>query len=139
MTAAENIIPAARAALGTPFQHQGRQIGRALDCAGLVVHVADVNGLHYVDRLDYGRSPANGQLEAALDSQPCLRRMFGDPQPGDVLLMRFAREPQHLGICTGETLIHAWQIVGTVCEHRLTETWRRRIVRVYRFVEVAHV
>ena len=131
------IITAARAALGTPFAHQGRMPGVALDCAGLVVSVAAALGLPYLDSPGYGRSPANGLLEAALDSQPCLVRV-ATPEPGDILLMRFQGEPQHLGIFTGETMIHAWQVVGSVCEHRMTEAWLRRVVRVYRFVEVAN-
>ena len=39
MTSAD-IIAIARACLGTPFRHQGRIPGVALDCAGLVVAVA---------------------------------------------------------------------------------------------------
>ena len=57
--------------------------------------------------------------------------------PGDLLLMRFAGEPQHLAVFTGETIIHAYQATGRVVEHSLDDKWRRRIVRVYRFVGVA--
>ncbi|MBK8745664.1 MAG: peptidase P60, partial [Propionivibrio sp.] len=42
MTAA--ILAAARACIGTPFVHQGRIPGLALDCAGLVVAVAQAIG-----------------------------------------------------------------------------------------------
>lgn len=133
----ERIIAAARAEIGTPFAHQGRTPGIALDCAGLVVAVARAIGLPHNDDTGYGRSPANGLLESALDGQPCLVRV-ATSEPGDVLLMRFQGDPQHLGIYTGETIIHAWQIVDRVCEHRMTAAWRQRVVRVYRFVEVAN-
>lgn len=134
----EVILSAARTMLETPFRHQGRLPGVALDCAGFVAETARLLGLPVADQTDYARNPTGGLLESALDGQPCLVRVTDGPQPGDVLLMRFDGDPQHLGIYTGENLIHAWQVVGKVCEHRLDDAWRRRIVRVYRFVGVAH-
>lgn len=133
---ANQIIATAREQVGTPFRHQGRVPGKALDCAGLVVHVAAALGMDYVDSSSYGRSPANGLLETALDGQPCLVRETRLPQAGDLLLMRFAKEPQHLALCAGDTLIHAWQQAGHVCEHGFTDEWQSRVVRVYSFVGV---
>lgn len=136
MTAAE-IIAAARACVGTPFRHQGRQLGVGIDCAGVAVHVASALGCAVIDQAGYGRQPANGMLEAMLDAQACLQRVTDDAaQPGDVLLMRFTGEPQHLAILAGETMIHAWEATGRCCEHAVDVKWRARIVRVYRFVGV---
>lgn len=133
MTAAE-IIAAARAAIGTPFVHQGRAVGVGLDCAGLVIHVARTIGAEHVDSSGYARHPSQGLLEAALADQPCLERVaLAERQAGDVLLMRFAGDPQHLGIFSGDSVIHSYAKVGQVCEHRLDEAWERRIVQVYRF------
>lgn len=132
------IIAAARACIGTPFRHQGRIPCVALDCAGLVVAVAKDIGADYIDRPNYGRMPSGGLLESVLDDQPCLVRVPNAArQAGDVLLMRFTGEPQHLAICAGETIIHSYQQVGRVCEHRLADVWIARIVRVYRFRGVA--
>lgn len=131
MTANE-IIAAARAALGTPFRHQGRSLKTGMDCAGLIVHVAQTIGADYHDQTGYGRSPSNGLLESALDDQPCLDRV-SDRQPGDVLLMRFRGDPQHLAICAGDTIIHSYSQVGKVCEHRYADVWMARTVDVYRF------
>ena len=50
--------------------------------------------------------------------------------------MRFAADPQHLAIYTGETIIHAYEAVGRCCEHRLSSMWKARIVRLYRFAGV---
>lgn len=130
----EQIVAAARACVGTPFRHLGRVPGKALDCAGLAVSVARELGLAVDDRDAYGRSPANGLLEAMLDAQPCLRRVFRAPQAGDLLLMRFSGDPQHLAVCAGDTIIHAWSTVGKVAEHRFTDIWQARVVRVYEFV-----
>lgn len=132
------IIDVARACIGTPFLHQGRIPGRALDCAGLVVAVAQAIGASYIDQQGYSRVPSRGQLERALDEQPCLERIAAtDRQPGDVLLISFYGDPQHLAIFTGDTIIHSYASVGSVCEHRLSSVWAARIVRAYRFREGA--
>ncbi len=130
----DDILNHARQCLGTPFRHQGRLIAFGLDCAGVVIHVARQIGAGHIDVEGYGRTPANGQLERTLDAQPCLKRVsLANRAAGDVLLMRFASDPQHLAICAGETLIHAYESVGLCCEHRLSSLWAARIVRVYRF------
>ena len=100
MTPAD-IIAAARAAIGTPFRHQGRSVGRALDCAGLVIHVVRTLEIDHQDRTDYPRRPHNNELQAQLDLQDNLEKVSGPPQAGDILLMRFGREPQHLSVFTG--------------------------------------
>lgn len=138
MTGAD-ILAAARACLDTPFRHQGRVPGLALDCAGLIVSVAQALGIDHCDVADYGRLPNNGQLAGVLDAQPALRAVVvADMQPGDILLMRFVKEPQHLAFLGESTLIHSWEGAGKVCEHGIDDIWRRRIVRVYRFAGVAN-
>lgn len=134
---ADDIIAAARSALGTPFRHQGRTLA-GLDCAGLVAHVCITLGVDYVDREGYARRPSNGQIEETLDAQPNIERVTGKPQAGDVLLMRFTGEPQHLAIYADPNIIHSYETVGKVCEHILDGKWARRIVRVYRFKGLSH-
>lgn len=130
----ETLIAAARACLGTPFRHQGRLPGRGLDCVGLVVHAARAAGIELIDTPAYGRSPCRNMLQAALDAQPALVHVT-DRQPGDLLLMRFAGEPQHLALLTADnTIVHAYASIENVCEQRLAQVWAARIVRVYRFV-----
>ena len=127
-----DIVTEARKHLDTPFVHQGRLPGKALDCAGLVVIVARNLGIDLLDTQGYGRNP-NGALEAVIAAQTCVDQVPIDQrQPGDILTMRFAREMQHVAICSGETVIHSYEAVGKVCEHRLDDVWIRRIVRVYR-------
>lgn len=136
---ADDLLAAARQCLGTPFRHQGRLAGVGLDCAGVAIHVAQAVGAEYFDVAGYGRTPADGQLEASLDAQPCLLPLasIDDRAPGDLLLMRFTAEPQHLAICAGQTIIHAYESAGICCEHDLSPMWAARIVRVYRFLEMA--
>lgn len=135
MRLAADIIAAARECLGTPFRHQGRLLGVGLDCAGVAAHVCGRLGFEPVDAVGYARTPAHGLLESTLDRQPFLVHVVdGERQPGDFLLMRFRGEPQHVAVLAEETIIHAYEGVGSCCEHRLDEKWARRIVSVYRFV-----
>jgi cell wall-associated NlpC family hydrolase len=129
---ASAIIEAARECIGTPFVHQGRIVGLALDCAGVAVHVFDRVGCAVDQPAAYSRMPNNAMLEYWADRQPFLARE-AVPQAGDILLMRFTGEPQHVAIFTGENLIHAYEAIGRVVEHRLDDRWRKRIVRAYRF------
>lgn len=128
----DDIIEHARATLGTPYQHQGRINGLALDCIGVAIYVAKQLGMEYIDLPAYGASPHNGLLEEMMDKQPCLQRVY-DMQPGDVLQMRFLIEPQHVAIWTGETIIHCSRDTGRVVECRLDDKTRERITKVYRF------
>lgn len=136
----EDIIAAARVALGTPFCHQGRVVGSKLDCAGLLAHVCQSLGQPVADQDGYGRRPSGGLLEAALDAQPALVRVREKPQAGDFVLMKFEgdKESSHLGIVAGKTLIHAWAVARKVCEHGFDAEWQRRVVRVYRFRELIY-
>lgn len=142
-TLAERIVRAARALLGVPFLHQGRDPAIGLDCVGVAIAAARACGVQVIDRVGYGRMPIgdevwsgpSGGLLGAIDEQPGLRRVRGAPRAGDVLVLRFARLPQHVAICAGETMIHGWESVGRCVEHPLDATWRRRIVAVAEFVD----
>ncbi|HAZ61181.1 MAG TPA: peptidase P60 [Gammaproteobacteria bacterium] len=123
------IITEARRWLGTPFHHQGRCRGVGVDCAGVVIGVARTLGLSGNDVAGYGREPYRGLLMRELDSQ---MQRIDAPEPGAVLLLRFAVEPQHLAICTDqETLIHAYQTAGACVEHRYSDLWRARTLQAY--------
>ena len=131
---ADDIVAAARGCLGTPFAHQGRVVGVGLDCAGVAVHAVRALGVDVLDVTGYGTTPNKGRLEAAMDEQPALERIpnISDRVAGDILLMRFKGEPQHVGICTGSGIVHAYEAVGGCCEHDICAKWAARIVRVYR-------
>ena len=132
----DDLLASARTAIGTPFRHQGRTL-RGMDCVGLLIHACSENGVVPHDVEGYPPLPSKGLLEATFDahveSGMLLRLPVDDLRPGNFLMMRFGREPQHLAICAGDTIIHAYETVGQCCEHRLSSTWEARIVRVYRF------
>lgn len=135
MAVNNKIVEAARSCLNTPFVHQGRVAGAGLDCAGLIVHVAKELGFQYEDVKGYPRLPFRGMLEEVLNSQPCLKKINKSQiSAGDLMLVRFTRAPQHLGIYTGNGyMIHTFEEVGKVVEHRLDSLWLNRLIGVYRF------
>ena len=131
---AADVITAARTYLGVPFRHQGRTPPLALDCAGLFVVVCRDLGLPVDDEQGYARTPYKGLLEQAIARQPFLARVpTHEMREGDVPLLRFAGEPQHIAIHAGDTMIHAYEHSGRVVEHRLADVWRARVVHAYRF------
>ena len=132
------IVAAARACLGTPFRHQGRSPGVALDCAGLAVVALKSAGVDIHAPANYSRTPHDGRLRAMIEIQRGLRFVpRDDMQAGDVLLIKIGNEPSHVGICAGDgNIIHAYEQVGKVVEHRLDAAWQAQIVAVYR-AEVA--
>ena len=87
--------------------------------------------LPYKDMHGYSRTPHDGKLKAMLDLQPSLERIDA-PEPGALLLMKFSSEPTHIAVFTGETIIHAYEQAGKVCEHGLDADWKARIVASYR-------
>lgn len=141
MASPADIIGAARACLRTPWVHQGRMPGVALDCAGLVICVAravgavspdfDVNG--------YARQPDGTLLEV------CDRLMtrISAPELGAVVVAAIADDPQHLGILTdyphgaGFGFIHACTARRMVIEHRYMPTSNFRVRRLYRLPGIA--
>ncbi len=130
------IITAARTWLGTPYRHLGRCKGSGVDCIGLIIGVShEVGYLPDYDITTYSRDPEPDLLQSIL-------AQLLDPidpteaQPGDVLLLRFTRLPQHTAIMTNAGMIHAYAGSGRVVEHSIDAVWQRRILAAYRFPEV---
>lgn len=137
------IDQAARNYLNVKFCHRGRS-HRALDCAGLVWVSYKDCGVELPDFRLYSKEPsAHGSTLTDY-----VRGALGDPvavspvreqslQAGDVVVMRFEREPHHMGILTnypfgGLALIHACGHTGRVVEHRLAKDHVDRITHVFR-------
>jgi len=142
----KDITKFARECIDTPFRHQGRHIGVGMDCVAVAIHVAKRLEVDHSDVKGYSRIPSNGLIEKAFEEQTCITKvdglnLFDDLQEGDILLMRFTGEPQHVAIYSKEfdTIIHGYQDVGKVCEHTLDSIWRKRILMVYRFNKVSSV
>lgn len=135
MAQTNKIIELARECLGTPFVHQGRICGVAMDCAGVLVHVLKGLNLPYNDQKGYPCRPYKGLLEKGLSEQPHLQEiLLSELSAGDVVLFRIETAPRHLGIYTGENVIHAYKDTGRVIEQSF-KPWTSQLKHVYRIVE----
>lgn len=127
------MVAEARKWLGTPYQHQGRLRGVAVDCVGLVIGVA--RGLGLADGWrdqPYRKFPDEAYVRAVLDAH--LEPSGATPAPGDVALLRWRRTANHIAIAgNADTIIHAYYLPSKVVEHRIDEDWCERIVALYRF------
>lgn len=132
----------ARRYLGVPFKHRGRT-RRGLDCAGLPWRCYADLGQILPDLKRYGREPyRNGLMRACVEAlgEPVWQGTsctFDFLQLDDVLLMRFNREPHHMGIVGSDrhrkfSLIHSYGDVGQVVEHGIDELWLSRVCAVFR-------
>jgi NlpC/P60 family putative phage cell wall peptidase len=145
MTTRADVVAEARTWIGTPWQHQAHAKGIGADCAGLIGGVAVALGLVPADWWDtaaaphagYSRQPSGDGLLRVLD-RFMLRISTAAVQPGDVAVMRFRRDPQHLGIVVpyaagGLALVHAMNggAVREVSEHRIDERWYARMMHAY--------
>lgn len=128
----DDFIAEAETWIKTPFVHKGRTKGRAVDCIGLVYCTALAVGLITGELPDYARSPQNTLLEKSLREHPALYEV-SDLKPGDVLLFRFAKWGQHVGIYTGRNLLHSYEPLGGCVEHRYCDKWESRRVATFRF------
>lgn len=110
MTRAD-IIEAARSFVGTPYSHQARLPGVALDCVGVVICLARQFRLVApdFDVTGYQRRADGHTLMHELGAH--LVRV-DSPKPGDVVCVAFDQNPQHVGIVGnyrhgGLSIIHA--------------------------------
>lgn len=139
MVTRADVVAEARTWIGTPYEHQHREKGLWVDCAGVLIGSA--RSLQLVapdfDVKGYARRPDGVSLRAECD-----KWMTPVPltqlKPGHALLLRFGDDPQHLGIVGdyrhgGLSLIHAWSMAvpPRVVEHRLMNTAVMRMLQGY--------
>lgn len=129
MTHQQAMADAARGMVGTPFHHQGRVPGVALDCVGVAMCAAWAAGIHVADISGYGRSPNDCQMRHEL-AQRCLE--VAEPQSGDVVLFALHRgQAQHLAVIDGQHIIHA--VNGrNVVRQEFAPRWRKRVDSYWR-------
>lgn len=126
MVTRRQIVDEARKWVGTPFRHQGRERGKAVDCVGLALCVgddlilSDVQGMPFLrsDYLNYGPQPVGRFVHeeckrrlvnlALLDASGKLVALPGQPMihgngphfldVGNLLTLRVPSVPCHVAI-----------------------------------------
>lgn len=137
-----SIAKEAREWIGTRWHHQASLKGVGTDCIGLVVGVAAACGIAEAasfratpEYRNYGREPDPKMLLDGCDRW-LMRISMWDVRLADILVFRFAKEPQHFALVSKENpqyIIHAYAQVRKVVENRLDDVWSSRVVRAYRF------
>jgi hypothetical protein len=156
LTATESaaFLRCVRSFINVPFGHQRRKPWK-LDCAGLLLvsmqgwarnvpftedpigaFVRAWDGRPTVDLQAYGRTPYQDGLQRVVEDNAG-PPVEGPPVAGDVVLMRFRGDPQHVGVIAdhpegGLRLIHTDSAIKRVTEHRLDDGWAEHIFAVYR-------
>jgi len=141
-----DVVEKAREYLGTPFAHQGRVKGHAMDCVGILLCVGNALGLKDKlgvpilkdDNKNYSAQPLNNFVH-----EECQRRLIEKPitamQEGYAITMQAGSAfACHAGIVSenGGALyvIHAYNGgARKVVEHIVDEKWMSRIVGVFSF------
>lgn len=108
------IVATAREWIGTPYQHQQRLKGLAVDCVGLPMGIARELGLisQRFDIQGYARTP-DGHTLMHLAATHMRRVPLDAPlQPGMVIVCAVDLEPSHFGVLAdyqhgGLSIIHA--------------------------------
>src|SRR5262249_4967948 len=121
----ERIVEEARRWIGTPYRHQASVLAAGCDCIGLIRGVA--RGVGFRDPFEtgearefagYGATPEPQRLRAAV-AQFLVPVRREQAEAGDVLLMRFRREPQHFALLIArepDRIIHSLSSIGRVVE-----------------------
>lgn len=139
-----DVVATARGWIDTPFHHQARLKGVGVDCVGLVIGVARELALvdPEFDVAGYPRTPDGTSLMhlANLHMQPLSGQ--SPMYPGDVIVIRFGEDPQHLGILGdyrhgGLSIIHAASDAGRVIETRLMWSTAMQFVAAFSLPGVA--
>lgn len=120
----------------TPYGHQGRLPGVALDCIGPLICAAKAHGIKEAefDISDYPRQP-DGSLQPYLDAH-LVRKPRAELGLGDVVLNAFRiSKPRHIAVIVGDlygewVMLHANDLIGRVVRERIP--YERRW---YRFVQ----
>jgi cell wall-associated NlpC family hydrolase len=118
----DDLVAEARLWIGVPFRHQGRsRVG--VDCVGLPIVVGQALGLlpATFEVANYGRLPTP-ELIARL-ARYCTP--LAAAVPGCLITIAWTKVAAHVAVCTGPTLIHAYESVGRVVEHGYRGRWVR--------------
>ena len=117
----------ARALIGTRFRPQGRIAVQGLDCIGLAAAACAVPA----DAIpaDY-RMAGTGHGARLADGLAARFRLVRERQSGDLLLMQPGADCWHLGVWTGDGIVHADAGLRAVVETPGEPAWT--VVAIYR-------
>lgn len=132
---ARKIVQAARSFVGTPFAHQGREPGKALDCIGIALSAAKLRGFDLPDWPLYQSSSPSGTRLVEYVRLSCEEVPLEEARWGDIALMFWRKHdlPQHLLMLTDRGILHANNVLGKVVEETMRWSVSTRLHSAYYF------
>ena len=138
------IVEEARTWLGVPWVHQGFSKVQGCDCVGFIRGVGSLVGALHPEKHDsrvvhyegYARDPNPRVMNTALNEF-----LVSTPKDkvyiGDVLWIRIAGNPRHLGIASEPgVIIHSDSVTGKVIEHGILMSRVSFIIAAFSFPDV---
>lgn len=133
------IVEAANSLVGVPYRHQGRT-DTGLDCAGLVIQVAQIVGISSFDTTAYSNRPNANEFTREMLRAGCKQLPTSELQPGDILRISTLGWPVHIAIYEIDPRGQAWYIHAYLPHKKVTrdpvtpDVWQR-VSSVWRFPE----
>ena len=129
----DTIVQEAREWVGTSFVPQQSVKGHGCDCKGLIAGIArelsrpEADHVHML-ALDYNlaRVPSDRLKVGMAD---LFDRVVGEPEPGDLLLLKVGKQPAHLAVCTEGGLVDGRAVHASV-ENGVRETRLRALLKI---------
>jgi cell wall-associated NlpC family hydrolase len=128
MITGQMVVAEAKTWIDTPWHRNQSCKGVGADCIGVVAGVALALGLPVQYRSNYSQMP-DGSLKRELAAQ-CAK--LEDYEIGAVLLMAFTFEPHHVGIYTGDGIVHAYAQVRRCTFSPWSLFWDAKVRGIYR-------
>jgi hypothetical protein len=110
---ADDPVARARKLIGTRFRLHGRDPASGLDCVGLIVCACPAIA-HPPD--GYALRGGSADEFAAMFVANAMKRREGAPCAGDIVLLQPSAAQFHLGVWSGDSLIHADGVLRRVVE-----------------------
>lgn len=127
------ICDEARKLEGIRYQHEGRT-EEGLDCVGLPYFLSKKFELEIDNVRNYSMLPDGKMLLRNLKEKCGKQKNKNEAKAGDILLMRFAEEPQHVAILLEDDyIIHSYLKVRKVVIHRYSQEWKDRTICCFEF------
>lgn len=140
----QDVIAAALKLQGTPYRHQGRQPGLALDCAGVIVCVCRDVGAKYDDAHDYTHlkrtevlsifDRCSARESTLLPARALIFHLGSRENDEGISHMAISLPPRERG--GPMWMIHGWRSFKKTWPEPITDSWMSRLAGIYRFVEV---
>ncbi len=129
----DQIVQEALSWRGVRFRHQGRTRAHGVDCAGLVIAVAQELGLSEFNVVNYRKEPDQQQFIQHFKDQMREKPVL-DREPGDIVLLRDNIFTCHTAILDYHNyMIHAFATRRKVVREQITNDWISNMTYCFAF------